>query len=162
PAARAADADQRPRYALGDVAEVGRERERWRVLHERPAERAEGVLDGSGHALVRPQPADDVVAQPRRVREGLAEALGGPGEAALVVGAQQEVDPDRQAAAVLDVAVEPDLLDDRVRRGERLDRCERGGDRLERRFALTRQRTRSADEHPLAPHPAGRPEYGVL
>src|SRR5439155_26912657 len=84
-----------------------------------------GRLHRSGHAIVRLQAADDRIALPTRARQLLAQTRRELVELGLLVGPQQEVGPQRQAAALLDVPVERQVLDDRVGRGKPSD----GGDR---------------------------------
>jgi hypothetical protein len=64
------------------------------------------------------------------------------------------VDGRGEAAAFLDVSVERDVLDDRVRGREPFDRRDRRAHRFYRSLGLSRQRARPGHHGPVAAHPA--------
>lgn len=136
PAARAADPDQRRGNALRDVAEVGPEREATRIVDEMPAQREHCFLHRSRHLFVRPEPADDRVTRPDRAWQRIAEQRSDLVESGFLVRTEQEMNPHVQPTAFLDVALELDVLDDRVRRWDLLDGDDRSGHRLDRRLRL--------------------------
>jgi hypothetical protein len=68
------------------------------------------------HFDVRPQAANDRVARPDRLGQRRPQWHGELVQPGLLVRAEEEVDPRDEAAAFLDVAVERDVLDDRVGR----------------------------------------------
>jgi hypothetical protein len=117
--------NQRRGDTLRDVAEVGAKREPAGIVDEVAAEREHGVLHSPSQLVVRAEPADDRIARPEGAGERLAERCSELAEPRFLVGAEQEVDAHRQLTALLDVALELDVLDDRVGRRELLHGVDR-------------------------------------
>src|SRR4029077_20552088 len=65
-------------------------------------------------------------------------------------------------AALLDVALQLDVLYDRVRRRKLLHRLDRGGNRLDRRLRLALERSYAGDERTVTTHPSRTEEDRVL